>query len=113
MREDLVGHRRLLRVLAWWIALLGMVVVAMSICASTWWLLDEADKGVPDRRAERRIDAIRTGLSVGVGTGGALALLLAACRQWLHERTHAHQEDVAATTEFDASPISARNVRSV
>jgi uncharacterized protein YjbI with pentapeptide repeats len=90
-------------VLPWWTVLLGVAAVAATIWVSTWWLLHEADGGPADRRAERRIDAIRTGLSVGAATGGAFALLLAVRRQWLHERAQAHQEDVATATEFDAA----------
>lgn len=60
------------------------------------------------------MDAIKTGLSVGAGTGGAVALLLAIRRQWLNERdqlhreqvaglTHAHTERVATASEHDAA----------
>jgi hypothetical protein len=60
------------------------------------------------------MDAIKTGLSVGAGTGGAVALLLAMRRQWLNERdqlhreqvadlTHAHAERVASASEHDAA----------
>jgi hypothetical protein len=60
------------------------------------------------------MDAIKTGLSVGAGTGGGFALLIALRRQWLSERQQAHREAVdqqeqvhsdrvAAATEHDAA----------
>ncbi|TMR93933.1 pentapeptide repeat-containing protein [Nonomuraea basaltis] len=93
---------RPLRVLPWWIALVGVIMVIMATWATTAWLLAEANQALPQVRAGLRIDAIRTGLSVGAGTGGAFALLLALRRQWLNERAQAHQEKVAAMSELDA-----------
>ncbi|MFC4516317.1 pentapeptide repeat-containing protein [Streptomyces ehimensis] len=55
------------------------------------------------QRATARIDAIRTALTVGAGTGGAAALLLALRRQWLSEHTHIRQEAADAAAEFDAA----------
>ena len=92
-----------IRPLRWWIVLIGVALVAVSMALSTWWLLSEANLAAPEKRAELRITAIRTGLTVGAGTGGAFALLLATRRQWLQERAQAHQEDVALSTEFDAT----------
>jgi hypothetical protein len=43
-----------------------------------------------------RIEAIKTGLGIGAGTGGGFALLLAVRRQW-------HQEVTGASTEHDAT----------
>ena len=65
----------------WWLVLIGLLVAA----ALGWLVLDlllgEADRATqPDTRATLRIDAIRTGLTVVAGTGGGLALLLAAPR---------------------------------
>ncbi|MFD8779202.1 pentapeptide repeat-containing protein [Streptomyces sp. NPDC059916] len=54
-------------------------------------------------RATARIDAIKTALTVGAGTGGAAALLLALRRQWLSEHTHIRQEAADAAAEFDAT----------
>ncbi|MFI0453681.1 pentapeptide repeat-containing protein [Actinomadura sp. 6N118] len=75
------------RVLAWWAYLLGAVVAAALTGVAIWFLLQEA-AGDP----KLRIDAIRTGLTVGLGAGGAFALLIQARRQWLQERAHNHQE---------------------
>lgn len=96
-------RRAPIRPLRWWVVLIGVGLTGAAMALSTWWLLGEADRAAPEKRAELRITAIRTGLTVGAGTGGAFALLLATRRQWLQERTQVHQEDVARTTEFDAT----------
>jgi uncharacterized protein YjbI with pentapeptide repeats len=85
---------RSLRVMPWWLVLGGFTVAILLGWAVIAWLLKEADQGTT--RAQLRIDAIRTGLSVVAGTGGAMALLLAARRQWLSERAQRHQERVDA-----------------
>ncbi|GAB3988649.1 pentapeptide repeat-containing protein [Actinoallomurus acanthiterrae] len=69
----------------------GVVAVVAAVWVSTAWLL--AQTGAPD--AALRIDAIKTGLSVGAGTGGAIALVLAIRRQWLGERAQSHAEEDA------------------
>jgi hypothetical protein len=99
----MTGRRPPIRPLRWWVVLIGVALTGLAIAASTWWLLSEANQAAPEKRAELRIAAIRTGLTVGAGTGGAFALLLATRRQWLQERAQAHQEDVALNTEFDAT----------
>lgn len=81
----------------WWLVLLGFLLAALLGWLVVDWLLGEAQRAVaPDTRATLRIDAIRTGLTVVVGTGGGLALLLAARRQWISERAQRHLEAVAA-----------------
>jgi uncharacterized protein YjbI with pentapeptide repeats len=77
----------------WWLVLLGLGVAVLAGWLVLTWLLDEADSGDP--QAALRIDAIRTGLTVVAGTGGAVALLLAARRQWINERAQRHEETVA------------------
>lgn len=91
--DDRDGDRPL-RVMPWWLILGGFTVAILLGWAVIAWLLKEADQGTT--RAELRIDAIRTGLTVVAGTGGAMALLLAARRQWLSERAQLHQERVDA-----------------
>ncbi|GGL95970.1 MULTISPECIES: pentapeptide repeat-containing protein [Micromonospora] len=91
------GRTDELRVMPWWLALVGLLVAL----GAGWLVLDlllaEADRAAaPDTRAGLRIDAIRTGLTVVVGTGGGMAFLLAARRQWLTEGAQRHQETVAA-----------------
>ncbi|RLP86034.1 hypothetical protein EAD98_29270 [Micromonospora sp. CV4] len=99
---------RRLRVMPWWLVLVGLLVAA----ALGWLVLDllltEADRASqPDTRATLRIDAIRTGLTVVAGTGGGLALLLAARRQWIAERAQRHQESVAVRDQAHRDRVQA------
>ncbi|MEW1587620.1 pentapeptide repeat-containing protein [Micromonospora vinacea] len=99
---------RELRVMPWWLVLVGLLVAV----ALGWLVLDllltEADRASqPDTRATLRIDAIRTGLTVVAGTGGGLALLLAARRQWIAERAQRHQESVAARDQVHRDRVQA------
>ncbi|MEV0003907.1 pentapeptide repeat-containing protein [Micromonospora sp. NPDC050980] len=85
-----------LKVMPWWLALLGLLLAVALGWLALDRLLAEADRATqPDARATLRVDAIRTGLTVVAGTGGGLALLLAARRQWISERGQRHQEAVA------------------
>lgn len=92
------NERRPLRILPWWTAVIGLTAVAVSIAVTTLWLLS-----IAGRSPSLRIEAIKIGLSVGAGTGGAFALLLAFRRQSLTERTQAHAEDIARDSTFDAT----------
>ncbi|WP_444948283.1 pentapeptide repeat-containing protein [Micromonospora ureilytica] len=99
---------RELRVMPWWLVLVGL----LAAVALGWLVLDllltEADRASqPDTRATLRIDAIRTGLTVVAGTGGGLALLLAARRQWIAERAQRHQEGVAARDQVHRDRVQA------
>jgi uncharacterized protein YjbI with pentapeptide repeats len=87
-----------LRPISWrWVAA-GVFVAAISAWAVTSWLLSIAgdDPG-------RKLDAIKTGLTVGAGAGGIIALLVATRRQWLQERTHIHDREIARATQYDAT----------
>lgn len=110
-----------IRPLRWQTVTLSGAVVAIVTAAVTAWLWTQANDD-----PQLRIDAIRTGFTIGFGAGGGLALVLAARRQWLQERTQAHQEDaaaaalshqerVAAASEHDASErrITDLHVRAV
>ncbi|MFC3898141.1 pentapeptide repeat-containing protein [Lentzea rhizosphaerae] len=80
--------------LNWWtVALCGAIIVIVG-WLTTSWLLTEANRAKDPAAA--RVEAIKTGLSIGAGTGGVLALLLAVRRQW-------HQELTAADTTHDAT----------
>jgi hypothetical protein len=83
--------------------LAGIAAVVVVGTVTLTWLLSEADRAPAAGRAQARLDAIRTGLSAAAGTGGGVALLLAARRQWLSERTQAHTEDAAADIRHDAT----------
>lgn len=95
-RPGPADHTRL-RVLPWWWVLIGAVLITVSIWATTAALLSLADSAPQAaRRVELRVEAVKTGLTVGAGAAGLVALLLGARRQWLGERTQAHQEYDAA-----------------
>ncbi|WP_433386582.1 pentapeptide repeat-containing protein [Micromonospora sp. KLBMP9576] len=97
-----------LRVMPWWLVLVGLFLAALLGWLVLDWLLGEADRAAqPDTRATLRIDAIRTGLTVVAGTGGGLALLLAARRQWIGERAQRHQEAVAAQDQAHRERVQA------
>ncbi|MDG4799690.1 pentapeptide repeat-containing protein [Micromonospora sp. WMMD980] len=97
-----------LRVMPWWLALLGLLLAGLLGWLVLDWLLGEADRAVqPDTRATLRVDAIRTGLTVVAGTGGGLALLFAARRQWISERGQRHQEAVAARDQAHRDRVQA------
>jgi uncharacterized protein YjbI with pentapeptide repeats len=84
----LVSDRRVDRrvaPLSWWMVAAAAVVVAGVAWGATDALLHEAN-GAKDPAAAR-VDAIKTGLSIGAGTGGVFALLLAVRRQWHQELT--------------------------
>jgi uncharacterized protein YjbI with pentapeptide repeats len=82
----------------WWGAIIGAAAVIVSAASTMVILLSIAGNS-----ASLRIEAIKVGLSVGAGTAGAAALLLAFRRQWLGERTQVHAEDVARDTAYDAT----------
>ncbi|MFC0030382.1 pentapeptide repeat-containing protein [Micromonospora chaiyaphumensis] len=97
-----------LRVMPWWSALLGLLIAVLLGWLVLDWLLAEADRAAqPDTRATLRVDAIRTGLTVVAGTGGGLALLFAARRQWISERGQRHQEAVAARDQAHRDRVQA------
>ncbi|WP_248959213.1 pentapeptide repeat-containing protein [Sphaerisporangium perillae] len=82
-----------LRVLSWWWVLGGVVLIVVSMWSATAVLLYLADTAPdPARRVELRLEAVKTGLTVGAGAAGLVALLLGVRRQWLGERTQAYQQ---------------------
>jgi uncharacterized protein YjbI with pentapeptide repeats len=83
-----------LRVLPWWLVIAGLAAAASGGGLILLWLLDVADSG--GEQAALRIEAIRTSLAVVAGTGGGLALVFAARRQWINERAQRHGETVTA-----------------
>lgn len=89
--------------ISWWWALLAGALVAAAAATTMWFMLAQTEPLQGAQRATARIDAIRTALTVGAGTGGAAALLLALRRQWLSEHTHIRQEEADAAAEFDAA----------
>lgn len=90
--------RRPIQVIPRWSAILAATAVAISAATTMIVLLSIAGSS-----PSLKIEAIKVGLSVGAGTGGAAALLLAFRRQWLSERAQSHAEDVARDTTYDAT----------
>jgi hypothetical protein len=86
--------RRLRPVPTWIYVVIGGIVVVSGVIALNV-LLGEANRAALDVRPQLRMDAIKTGLTIAAGAGGAAALLLAVRRQWLAERTQRHTEDDA------------------
>jgi uncharacterized protein YjbI with pentapeptide repeats len=81
--------------LSWWVVAGALFVVALVSWGVTAWLLREA--AFAKDIAATRVDAIKSGLTIGAGTGGVFALLLLAVRrQW-------HQELTAQDTVDDAT----------
>ncbi|MFD9467188.1 pentapeptide repeat-containing protein [Streptomyces sp. NPDC060027] len=109
MRNLKVGQeqtrRPQIRVISWRLVVCLFLVISGITAATTLFLVRETSSQTPDEAkiASVEINAIRTGLSVGVGAGGAAALLLAARKQWLGERSQLHQEEVAETEIMDAT----------
>ncbi|HTF06694.1 MAG TPA: pentapeptide repeat-containing protein [Asanoa sp.] len=101
-----------LRVMPWWYVLVGVLLAIALGWLVLDWLLAEANRATSiDTRATLRVDAIRTGLTVVAGTGGGLALLLAARRQWLSERAQRHQEFVAGRDHSHRELVHAHTER--
>ncbi len=87
-----------------WPVVLGAVVLVLAVTGLvTSWLLMEA-RGIPGPDgAKLRIEAIRTGMTVGAGTGGAIGLLVAVRRQWSTEvglTLQAHHSGEQRATEL-------------
>ena len=80
--------------LSWGAVAAGAALVGVVAVGATAWLLGEA--AAANDPAAARVEAVKTGLGIGAGTGGVLALLLAVRRQW-------HQEVTAVDTAHDAT----------
>jgi hypothetical protein len=76
----------------WWIAALILVPVVLGSTVSVVLLLALVDAPT----SADQIELIKTGLAVGAGTGGAVALVLAGRRQWSTEQS-------ATDTRHDAT----------
>lgn len=72
--------------------LAGLVLLLVAATATTLVLLQIADGAPKAKRAELRIEAIKTGLTVGAGVGGIGTILLAVRRQWLAEIAQIHSQ---------------------
>ena len=97
-----------LRPISPWLLFLAVVVIVAITWPLTRWLY-----GIAGDDPARRIEAIKTGLTVAAGTGGAFALLLAFRRQLAteiiaaetreaREREHEQRDRTADASERDA-----------
>ncbi|MFF8555198.1 pentapeptide repeat-containing protein [Streptomyces sp. NPDC015501] len=104
-KQPPASSRNPIRMLSWRVVIAAFLVACGLTALTTWALVTATDAKTADQAkiATVKINAIRTGLSVGAGIGGAMALLLAARKQWLGERSQTHQEDVANSDILDAS----------
>ncbi len=89
---------------AMWTTAVVITILTAGAVIALWWPATAGLVGADLVKA--RLDALKIGLSIGVGSGGVVALYLAWRRQHSteadldnRERTLAHQQDVAATTQ--------------
>lgn len=80
----------------------AMIAILTAVAVLVlWW---PATKGLTGKElVTARFDALRIGLSLGVGSGGVVVLYLAWRRQRSTEDTLAHQERVSESAEKDAA----------
>ncbi|UKD53005.1 pentapeptide repeat-containing protein [Amycolatopsis sp. FU40] len=106
------GRVQKLPELRWWWVAAAAAATAVLIAAATWLLVSQVATAPTSDTARAELDAIRTALSLAVGTGGAFALWLAARRQRSTEiqiretiaataEDQRHRERVQLATEFD------------
>ncbi|ATY15535.1 hypothetical protein CU254_37980 [Amycolatopsis sp. AA4] len=115
MTDDAAGRparTQKLPELRWWWVAAAAAATAVLIAAATWLLVSQVATAPTSDTARAELDAIRTALSLAVGTGGAFALWLAARRQRSTEiqiretiaataEDQRHRERVQLATEFD------------
>lgn len=92
-----------------WLLLLAVVVIVAVTWPLTRWLY-----GIAGDDPARRIEAIKTGLTVAAGTGGAFALLLAFRRQLATEiiATETREAQERSTSSGIERPMPASGTRS-
>jgi len=83
----------------WWLAALILVPVVFGSVVAVALLLALVDAAT----AGDQIELIKTGLAVGAGTGGAVALVLAGRRQWSTEQANRVTERSAGDSRHDAT----------
>jgi uncharacterized protein YjbI with pentapeptide repeats len=80
----------------WVVVVAGVVILGAG--AGAWWLVDPLAAATPADRAS----ALQATFTLAFGFGGVATLALFARRQWLQERMHEHDRQVAADTRHDA-----------
>jgi uncharacterized protein YjbI with pentapeptide repeats len=85
---------------AMWATATAIVALTAGAVVALWWAATRGLTGATLVTA--RLDALKIGLSVGVGSGGVVALYLAWRRQRSTEDALDHQQQVAVDTRLDA-----------
>ncbi|MFE5504121.1 pentapeptide repeat-containing protein [Amycolatopsis japonica] len=96
-RTPTLLQRRTVRPIRWWVIAAAVASVAGATWISVSWLVETTtSNSAPTANSpSTRLDAIKTGLTVGAGVGAIIALSLNARRQWLTERAQEHTEEDA------------------
>jgi hypothetical protein len=83
------------------ISVAAVLAAALAVVAALWWWLAASGLRGADL-VTARLDALKVGVSVVVGSGGGVALYLAWRRQRSTEDALAHQVKATVSTELDA-----------
>lgn len=86
-RRSTQDIRKPISVLSRWWLLSGAVVIITCTTLATIVFLS-----IAGTNASLRLEAIKSGLTIGAGAAGLIALILGIRKQWLGERTQFHQE---------------------
>ncbi|WP_328442784.1 pentapeptide repeat-containing protein [Amycolatopsis sp. NBC_00438] len=81
---------------AMWLTAAVIAVLTVAAVVVLWWPATAGLTG--DKLVSNRLDALKIGLSIGLGSGGVVALYLSWRRQDSTERTLVHQQEVHTTT---------------
>ncbi|SFW78756.1 pentapeptide repeat-containing protein [Amycolatopsis australiensis] len=92
-----VVHLRQLTPVAMWTTAAVIAVLSAGAVVALWWPGTAGLNGA--ELVTARLEALKIGLSIGVGSGGVVALYLAWRRQHATEAALAHQQMVAADTK--------------
>ncbi|AUI60403.1 hypothetical protein B1H26_24500 [Amycolatopsis sp. BJA-103] len=94
-----------------WMTAVAITILTAGAVIALWWPATAGLVGADLVKA--RLDALKIGLSIGVGSGGVVALYLAWRRQHSteadldnRERALAHQQDVAATPQVHQERVA-------
>jgi uncharacterized protein YjbI with pentapeptide repeats len=104
------GQQRVLTTRAILITAIALLLLTVALVL----LLDTQVRTAPVDATKNRLEALKLALSIGAGTGGFIALLLAARKQQvsereleqrekIHQETKDFQERVASSTELDSA----------
>lgn len=91
-----------LPVLRWWWVATAAATAILLTGGTIWLLLAVLGQQANTEQAKAQLEAIRTALTVGIGTGGAFALWMAARRQRSTEIQLHESSRVADITELDS-----------